>query len=702
MICSVRASSSICLQSCLTLLSLSTSPTPMDDLTASHWDDVLSPSKQFSPPKFPSLSSGFAAIDLNPHADDNSDDDSEAALGDQTNDQTHHSFHSLFQAPVGLAQEPVPLSADYGQPSVFNQAEIDQLSELKKEERKEHTSQLLSELTSGAETLSLEPPSAQKLGVADSLFNDKGSVSLGATGASALGADNSTPEVITSPSKSSLLKNSQFKANRKRKYALLAVLKHLRGQQGLEDSDPLGPLGGSAEQSDPISNDATKKSNSLVEAADAPLYNISPESEDSRMERLGAPVKPSIATKDRDQIGADGNVFEITVGNPVKVGDIATAHIVYAIQTKNKNPASIHFPSGSETVSVSRRYRDFRWIYRQLQNNHPGKIVPPPPTKQTYIGRFNENFIENRRLSLEKMLLKTSKIPVFANDPDFVMFLTSEDFAALSKEREQISGVAPLNDNDDDASASSNPAVATGTASSGFMSSFFSMSTKVQEPDSFFSQKKSYIEDLEHNLKTFYKSLELIANQRADIVVVIEEIASTMNDLAELDISKVTVELLGAFAEVHIKLKENLERVNLQDQLTLGFTIEEYLRIIGSIKHVFETRTNIYSQLTQQNQELQKKQEALDKLNVKYKSSEEKRNMLTFETEKLKQKVAHFEKSFETITQTIKEELEVFEIDKIEDFRNSVEIFIESSIESQKEAIELWETFYERQHLDKI
>jgi len=70
--------------------------------------------------------------------------------------------------------------------------------------------------------------------------------------------------------------------------------------------------------------------------------------------------------------------------------------------------------------------------------------------------------------------------------------------------------------------------------------------------------------------------------------------------------------------------------------------------------------------------------------------------------DKLKAKVQTFEKKFNLISETIKLELERFEFEKIDDFRNSVEIFIESSIESQKEAIELWETFYERENLSKI
>lgn len=80
----------------------------------------------------------------------------------------------------------------------------------------------------------------------------------------------------------------------------------------------------------------------------------------------------------------------------------------------------------------------------------------------------------------------------------------------------------------------------------------------------------------------------------------------------------------------------------------------------------------------------------------------DKAGNLNFEVDKLRAKVQTFEKKFNLISETIKSELERFEFEKIDDFRNSVEIFIESSIESQKEAIELWETFYERENLSEI
>lgn len=658
-----------------------------DDLTASHWDDMLPPlQSQFAALNFQDFSSGFGNMQLHDPHKGSDDEDGSGEENDQENDQTKDSTTYVLPAATDT----------FRSASVFNQSELDQLSELQKEERKEKTTNLLSELTNGAEEVELEASFASptKMNPIDSLFSDRGTPLK-------VQAD-LVSDLVVSPTKSPKLKNGKFKATRARRYPSKTVVKHLK-EESTSSVDPLGPLGGDLTADSKEESTVTKKAESIVQEANAPLYKI--ESDDTETKtpssaesKIAVKLVPATSTD-------DSNDLEISVGDPVKVGDITNAHIVYSLRTKNKNTKSEYFPVLGEYVTVSRRYKDFRWIYHQLQNNHPGRIIPPPPTKQTYIGRFNESFIENRRLSLEKMLTKISKIPSFANDQDFVMFLTSDDFANESKERERISGSgasAHPDYQDDDSSSSSSAAVVAGTTATGFMSSLFSISTKLPEPDSYFSKKKAYIEDLEHNLKTFYKSLELIATQRVEIIGVSDEIAATLDALADLEISKVTSELLGAFAEVHLKLRENLDRVNLLDQLTLGFTIEEYLRIIGSVKHIFETRLNIYQQYTTFKSDLTKKQESLDRLNSKYKTSVDKISMLNFEVDKLKQKVAHYEKSFTSISETIKEEIDNFEIDKIQDFRNSVEIFIESSIESQKEAIELWETFYDRQKLAQV
>jgi sorting nexin-1/2 len=86
--------------------------------------------------------------------------------------------------------------------------------------------------------------------------------------------------------------------------------------------------------------------------------------------------------------------------------------------------------------TVSRRFRDFLWLYNQLHNNNPGIIVPPPPEKQA-VGRFNADFVESRRQALERMLNKIAAHPSLQLDGDLKLFLESDAFNVDVKHKER-------------------------------------------------------------------------------------------------------------------------------------------------------------------------------------------------------------------------------------------------------------------------
>lgn len=670
-----------------------------EDLTASHWDDVISPNSGStynvnSTFISPLLNNQFNELSMHDNEEDDEEDNDNEEEEEEEDDDEENNESTYPQTPVQGYSDPIN----------------EQREELEREKRSDHRHKLLSELTHGSEDDQLESfiKSPEQIKPSESLFNEKDSPINPSVSAN--------QEHTSSPQRVGNLKSSKYKPSRLRKFNSRTIVEHLGGNSNSKEQ--LGPLGepfqAKEEPAEASSNDGNLINNShkdlLVQQIDAPLYDINSNTPDQTSQKATRAVHR--VTKDESSTNLVSNAIsdlDISVGDPMKVGDITNAHIVYSIKTKNKNPDSQLLPQGAESFIVSRRYKDFRWIYHQLQNNHPGKIIPPPPTKQTYIGRFNENFIENRRLTLEKMLVKISRSPSLQDDPDFIMFLVSDDFSNESKEREKLSGSGASLQNveflDNDSATSntdSNAPISVTNSSGGFMSSIFSMSQRIEEPDEYFIQKKEYIDNLEYNLKVFYKSIELINSQRLEIAGLVDEVSLTIDELASLEILKTTTDLLTAFSDVQLKLKENLDRATLQDQLTLGFTIEEYLRIIGSIKFVLESRSKIYQQYYNFNQDYIKKQAQLNKLNKKFNVQNDKANQLNFEVDKLKAKVQTFEKKFNTMSETIKLELERFEFEKIDDFRNSVEIFIESSIESQKEAIELWETFYERENLSKI
>jgi len=114
--------------------------------------------------------------------------------------------------------------------------------------------------------------------------------------------------------------------------------------------------------------------------------------------------------------------FEILVGDPHKVSDLTSSHIAYAVRTKTSSKAY-----KESEFTVTRRYRDFLWLYNSLVVNNPGVIVPPPPEKQA-VGRYEESFVETRRAALERMLNKISQHSILQTDGDLKIFLESETF----------------------------------------------------------------------------------------------------------------------------------------------------------------------------------------------------------------------------------------------------------------------------------
>jgi len=82
------------------------------------------------------------------------------------------------------------------------------------------------------------------------------------------------------------------------------------------------------------------------------------------------------------------------------------------------------------SFSVLRRYSDFLWLYEILSNNNPGVVVPPVPEKSPF-GRFDDQFVQQRRAALENCINKNkiANHPVLCKDADLKLFSESDTFS---------------------------------------------------------------------------------------------------------------------------------------------------------------------------------------------------------------------------------------------------------------------------------
>jgi len=89
-------------------------------------------------------------------------------------------------------------------------------------------------------------------------------------------------------------------------------------------------------------------------------------------------------------------------------------YLVYIIECDPK-------PKG--VVTVARRYSDFVWLRKTLTDQHPALWVPPLPPKKIR-GRFEKEFVEGRRLDLQRFLSRIDSIDAFGDSDAFQTFLS--------------------------------------------------------------------------------------------------------------------------------------------------------------------------------------------------------------------------------------------------------------------------------------
>lgn len=357
-------------------------------------------------------------------------------------------------------------------------------------------------------------------------------------------------------------------------------------------------------------------------------------------------------------------IFNIQVGDPHTVGNAASSHTVYSVMTQTTSKAYMN-----PNFTVTRRYRDFLWLYERLHDNNPGVVVPPPPEKQA-MGRFDTNFIESRRMALERMINKIAGHPILQNDGDLKTFLESESFNVAIKHH---TGKDPL---------------LGASESKGFMSSIgigAGSSGKFIEHDDWFHDRRIYLDALENQLKALQKSTDTVVIQRKHLSDSCGEFSASLHNLAAVELSPSLSGPLEALGDLQLRIQELYQRQALQDILTIGIVIDEYIRLIGSVKKAFEQRQKAYHSWHSAESKLQDIKKQQEKLLRSGRSQQDRMGQMQADVADGERRVHASRLLFEDMGRLMRTELDRFEREKVEDFKSGVETFLESAVEAQKE-----------------
>ena len=319
--------------------------------------------------------------------------------------------------------------------------------------------------------------------------------------------------------------------------------------------------------------------------------------------------------------------------------------------------------------------------------NNPGVIVPPVPDKHPF-GRFQDTFIETRRLALERCLTKITGHPVLQLDPDLRLFLESDHFAAESKSRR-----AEFQDGQQ-------------SANKGLLASW--TGPRFVEQDDWFDSRRSFLDSLENQLKGLSKSIEAAGKQRLDMATSLGDFASSMNALADSDLGSAMCAALARLSDLANREKEANEEQAKAEVVHLLNLSDEYVRFIGSVRLAFASRIKCYEKWQAAEKEVGRLRSTREKARQQGKLGERGPQtlaevgevspffsssgmVLTFKAERRSRDMNN---EFEAVSKLVKSEFGRFEKERVEEFKNVLEKYLDGMIVRQKELIQAWEEYH--------
>ena len=270
------------------------------------------------------------------------------------------------------------------------------------------------------------------------------------------------------------------------------------------------------------------------------------------------------------------------------------------------------------------------------------------------------------------MLNKTAAHPILQHDGDLKLFLESEAFNVDVKHREHKE---PLAVGDSSKSGGMFSSLGLGSSSSG----------KFIEHDDWFHDRRIYLDALENQLRGLLKAIDSVVVQRKMLAEAAGDFSASLHALATVELAPSLSGPLEGLSDLQQRVRELYERQAQTDVLTLGITIDEYIRLIGSIKTAFQQRQKSYHAWHAAESELAKRKATHDKLSRTGKSLGDKLNQLQADVGEGERRYHQARLLYEDMGQLMRAELERFEREKVEDFKSGVETFLEGSVEAQKE-----------------
>ncbi|KAJ9051987.1 intercellular trafficking and secretion [Entomophthora muscae] len=380
--------------------------------------------------------------------------------------------------------------------------------------------------------------------------------------------------------------------------------------------------------------------------------------------------------------------MEILVSEHQKENENTTdAHISYLVTTKTSLPSFT-----APEVSVRRRFQDFVWLFNGLTQEYPASVIPPLPEKHRmeYLtgDRFSEDFIEKRRVSLERFLNRLALHPTLQRSPYMKKFLDSPDWSSSSV---RVHGEGLLEN-----------------LSESIVNAF----TKIKRPDPVFVEIKDEIDKFEENLSAIEKMHQRILKRNTEIETEYIELSNAVSSLSLLEtgMQDSLSQYSGAISDYALEIKNS----NKYEDMYYLSHIREYIAYCQCVKSVLKLREQKQLDVQELTNYLQAQVGELDRirstgragglsnfLKDKYEGmkgidqEQAKQSRLAKCEEKineLEDAVAKSDAECAAFSKEVLKEFEIFQHSKTVDLKDALVTYSRTKVEFFKKSIEIWES----------
>jgi sorting nexin-1/2 len=338
------------------------------------------------------------------------------------------------------------------------------------------------------------------------------------------------------------------------------------------------------------------------------------------------------------------------------------------------------------------------WLYEKLSDERAGAIVPPLPEKKP-TGRFNPQFVAERRRSLELFLRRVAIHPELGDCTCLDTFLRADDVTfqaakhskanVVLQQSSMMAGPMMMN-------PSAPPQLLQKPKKEGFKRWFAETKTSisgdlVRSPDDeLFEEIQRYVHGLDQQMKN-------VSNQASGLVRKGKEIA---NGLFEFGLA---FNLLGqseadALGDALGKVGETADRLSVlsaehSDREIMQFEdpLVDIIKMIHSVKLALQKRHEKRLTYSTCLQEVESKQSSLAKLRTQI-GMEAKAYGTEISLRRAQENAELAREDFAAVSQRVLREVDRFKRETAEDMRRTVLEYIKLQVEYNKKMEQIWAT----------